>query len=254
MRSSALSSRRMHEHSPEPICLGEVDSTNRYAARNLAELPDGQLILAERQTDGRGRLNRAWISHSPNNLYASLILKTFPDSTPPLINLSQYLALVVAEVLGSYSVEAKVKWPNDVLVDNKKIAGILGESVYRGSRFEGYILGIGMNLNMTLEDVEGIPQPATSLNLQIRRTVSRNHFLALLLEAFGSEYGRFLELGFPLIRERFLKSTPFLGREITIRSLSVPITGTAKDISRDGSLILITEYGEKTITLGDVEC
>ena len=244
----------MSDESAKILYLDTVDSTNRYSSRKIKELPDRQIVLAEKQTAGQGRLNRTWVSNWPDNLYMSLVLKEFPNVDPPLINLSQYMALKVAELLADYSVDAHVKWPNDVLVRGKKIAGVLGEAVYQGLRLQGYILGLGVNLNMNADDITSINQPATSLNLLIRRHVNRDRFLETLLTAFFQEYASFLLTGFPFIRHRFLEKTPFLGKEITIKSESIPVSGIAKDINRNGSLVLFTGEEDKTITLGDVEC
>ncbi len=235
--------------------LDEVDSTNLYALRNLDTLTDGQVILAEKQTHGRGRFQRGWVSHVPNNLYMSIVLKPCRElnKSTPLASLTQYMALVICDILLFYGVEAGLKWPNDVLVRGSKIAGLLGESSTVGKCLKGFVLGAGINLNMTQGEIKSIDQPAVSLNLLTGGPVNRDDFLKALLTQFFRGYGLFMETGFSLIKEKFSKRSTFLGKKITITSLNSQISGLAGGYSDDGSLLLITEEGEeKEITTGDV--
>ena len=118
--------------------FAELDSTNRYACGRLRELADGDVIQAGIQTAGRGRWERKWISDVPGNLCLSLVLKPVgPPAELPLAGLSQLLALSVCRVLETYGVPPALKWPNDIQVAGRKIAGILAETVVEGSEFLG---------------------------------------------------------------------------------------------------------------------
>ncbi len=235
--------------------LKKIDSTNRYAREKITALSDRQVILAERQTNGCGRLNRKWISNAPGNIYMSLVLKPYRDAVKAasLVNLTQYTALVICDVLTLYGVKASIKWPNDVLVDGMKIAGILSESVIRGEQLTGFILGIGINLNMSREELKEIDRPAASLNLITGKPIDRDLFLEQLLKTFFSGYENYLESGFSFIRKSFIEKNAFIGKHITVISLQNSFSGTAKDIDHEGALILATETGkEMHITLGDI--
>ncbi len=157
----------------------QIPSTNTYAMENLVSLPDRQVIIADKQTDGRGRFERKWVSDIIGNVYMSIVLKNIS-----LENLTPYMAQVICGVLESYGVNPVIKKPNDVMVDGKKIAGVLSQSSTRGDKPNGIVIGIGVNLNLTGSDLEKIDQPATSLNLLVGGPVNRDCFIEKLLDDF----------------------------------------------------------------------
>lgn len=237
------------------LYLPEVDSTNEYALRNLRFLADRQVIAAGIQTKGRGRLNRNWISDVPKNVYASIILKP-RDSwifgiTPA--NISQYMALCICELLESYQVCASLKWPNDILVERKKIAGILGQAFFNGSRMESFILGTGINLNLSEKDLMNINQPASALNLLTGRPINRNQFLGRLLNRFFNGYDEFVGQGFPSIIEAYEQRSLFLGELIKVLLPDGEVEGRAAGFEKNGCLIIERPGGGKAIiAAGDV--
>jgi BirA family biotin operon repressor/biotin-[acetyl-CoA-carboxylase] ligase len=229
-----------------------IDSTNSYALRNLQNISDKQVILAETQTRGHGRMSRSWISSSPQNIYMSIVLKPLPFSEH-LSNLTQYTSVVICEVMDSYGVDAEVKWPNDVLVHGRKIAGILGESIFQGECFQGYVLGAGINLNMNQHNTDIIDQPSTALNLLTGFMVNREDFLRALLDRFFLGYEAFLEKGFTKIKEIYTARSSILGKSVTLVSSGFKISGTAAGFLDDGTLVLVTNQGEKKVfSAGDV--
>ncbi len=234
----------------------ELDSTNLYALRNLDSLPDKQVIVAEIQTGGRGRFKRKWVSHIPDNLYMSLVLKPEDPEAwvrAPLPSLTQYMAVVICEVMLLYGADTSLKWPNDVMVKTSKIAGLLGESVIQGRRLKGYVLGAGINLNMTALDLEGIDKPAVSLNQISGAAVDREEFLSALLDEFFNGYDEFIEMGFCSIRDRYIEKCAFLGEKITVSTYDGQVIGDAAGFSDDGALLIINDNGEMVnITAGDV--
>ena len=153
------------------IYLEEIDSTNKFAKEHLSELKDRTTIYANVQSAGRGRLERKWVTNSGKNIYASIVLKPSKDLKDVYSNLTQYLSLVLSEVIeeytSPYNVYAKIKWPNDVRINGKKISGILAESAIEKGELKGIILGFGVNINCSKEDLEKIDQPATSLNIEL---------------------------------------------------------------------------------------
>ena len=114
----------------ELLYLKEIDSTNKYAKENLVHIKDRTVIYAGTQTAGRGRLNRKWASNEGDNLYATIVLKPSDEIKEVYSNLTQYLSVILAEVLEEYNVVPKIKWPNDVRINGKKISGILAECVF----------------------------------------------------------------------------------------------------------------------------
>lgn len=232
-----------------------MGSTNEYALQNLASFPDRHIIASEIQTSGQGRLDRKWISDIPGNLCITIVLK--PEcpsvSESPLASISQYMALCVCRLIEEMGINPSLKWPNDILVEGRKIAGILCGANITGERLAGFALGTGINLNMTEEDLLRIDQPATSLNLLTGSPVERDLFLSRLAERFFSGYDRFMELGFPSIVEPCQERSPYLGSRITVRLPGGEITGTALRFTETGCLVLETTEGEEqTITAGDV--
>ena len=135
------------------IQLEEVDSTNSYGKKHIDEFEDKTAIITKKQTSGRGRLNRSWVDLGEENLFLSIILKpseTFNEKYP---NLTQYLSVTLCKVIESYGIQTQIKWPNDVLIDGKKIAGILSETVMQGQKLKGIVLGVGVNLNSNQEKI-----------------------------------------------------------------------------------------------------
>lgn len=237
------------------IEFSELDSTNRYACGRLRELADGDVIQATVQTAGRGRMERKWISHLPGNLCVSLVLKPAhaPPAELPLANLSQLLALAVCRALEHYGVSASLKWPNDVLVNGRKIAGILAETVVSGSDFLGIILGLGVNLNLDSAALATIDQPAISLAVALDHPVDVKPFRDTLLDEFFGRYEMFLQAGFGLIRGEFLQRCHFVGQSIEVRGPAGACCGTAVDIAPDGALLLQEASGQtRQITIGEM--
>lgn len=236
------------------IEFAELDSTNRYACERLRELADGDVIQAGIQTAGRGRWQRKWISHVPGNLCLSLVLK--PTGAPaelPLASLSQLLALSTCQALETYGIQTTLKWPNDIQVAGRKIAGILAESVVAGQEFLGLVLGIGVNLNLDAATIATVDQPATALSLELGHAVSVPTFREVLLEIFFSRYDTFLAKHFPLIRSEYRERCNFLGRAITVRSPQTCVAGIARDITAAGELELELPDGQHChLTLGEI--
>lgn len=237
------------------IEFAELDSTNRHACAHLAELAHGDVIHAAIQTAGRGRMERRWISHMPGNLCLSIVLK--PDAARvaelPLANLSQLLALSLCRVLESAGATTTIKWPNDIQVRARKIAGILAETVVRGSEFLGLVLGVGVNLNLDTKALATIDQPATSLADELNRLVDVARFRDDLLAEFFTHYEGFLAGGFGMIRDKYLRRCSFLGQWVEIRHQVETLRGTARGITSHGELELVSPDGlVQTISIGEM--
>jgi BirA family biotin operon repressor/biotin-[acetyl-CoA-carboxylase] ligase len=233
----------------------ELDSTNNYA-RALAErgAPEGSIVIAEQQTQGRGRLGRRWVSPPYVNLYCSIILR--PTSRPahaPQITLTAAVALADA-IAGFSPVAPAIKWPNDILAGGKKLAGVLAEVVSSSHRVEFVILGIGVNLNFTLEAMPAeIRQGATSLSVLAGKSVSREDFLRRLIHDLDRCYGILEEKGFAGIAPLWDVRFALRGRCVRVEMTDRTMVGRALGIGMDGTLIIQSPDGERhRIFAGDV--
>jgi BirA family biotin operon repressor/biotin-[acetyl-CoA-carboxylase] ligase len=238
------------------IEFAELESTNRHACAHLRELADGDVIQAALQTAGHGRLQRRWISHVTGNLCLSLVLKP-RHATPaalPLVNLSQLLALSVCRALDAHGAPATIKWPNDVLVGRRKIAGLLAETVFQGAEgLVGMVLGLGVNLNLAIEMLDSIDQPATSLAVVTGKPVAVAVFRDAVLRDFFATCDEFLDSGFGMIRDDYLARCPFLGSAVEIRQGHAPLCGVAQGLTADGALELRLADGTlRRIDLGEM--
>lgn len=234
------------------ILLEQTDSTNAYAKENLSMLYDKTVIVAQHQTAGRGRLSRKWIDLGDGNLFLTFVLKPSDEFLPVYASLTQYLSVVLSKLLETYGVEPQIKWPNDVLINSKKISGILSEAVMRGKTFNGLVLGIGVNLNSDAEIFASIEKPATALNIEANMFIDKDEFTNKLCKMFFEDYETFLSKGFAFIREDYLKHANFLNKKLAIDICGKIIEGTAKDLTQNGELLLNCGGDEKVITIGDI--
>ncbi len=236
----------------ELIFLEEVGSTNAYVKQHMSELSDGTVVYTSHQTDGRGRLNRKWIDTGNENIYMTFCLKPSCDFMEVYSNLTQYLSVVLCKTLEKYGIEPKIKWPNDVLVNGKKIAGILSETSMQGTMFKGIALGIGVNLNTPKTLLDAIDKPATSLSVELKKEINRDEFLNSLVDEFFSGYDLFLKTGFSMIRDFYLNHASFLNTNINVNVLGNIESGCAVDITQEGALILEKNNIRNTLLIGDI--
>ena len=235
------------------VYLERVESTNLFAKSNLHDLADCTVIHAKEQTAGRGRMQRKWVNLGEGTLFMSFVLKPSDSFNEIYSNLTQYLSVVLCDLLDEFGVTAEIKWPNDVQVNGKKIAGILSETVMQGSEFKGLVLGIGVNLNAEKSAVQAIPDKAvTSLNLETGSYINLDDFRCRLTEKFFAEYKKFLNNGFSMIKEKYVRRACFLNREITVKVFNDDKKGVAKSITEKGELVLENNNKEFVLTIGDI--
>jgi len=233
-----------------------IDSTNSKAYQlALHGAEEGEVVVAESQEKGRGRLGRPWYSPPSLNLYLSIILRPkIPPHQASLLTLMAAVATAdaVQEISGLLPL---IKWPNDILLRGRKVAGLLNEIHSGMDRVHFVILGIGVNLNMDgkLFSKE-IRKVATSLKKEMGRAVSRKAFLQALLQKLEAWYEIFLKEGALPVLKAWRDRAQIKGRPVRVTSSGETLTGIAVDIDSDGNLILKTEDGEqKRIVTGDVE-
>jgi BirA family biotin operon repressor/biotin-[acetyl-CoA-carboxylase] ligase len=237
------------------VCLDEAGSTNLEAFR-LAEsgAVEGTVVLADRQTAGKGRLGRQWVSPGGVNLYLSVILRPVlpPYEAPQLTFLS---AVAVARTIEEQTgLKPAIKWPNDLLLDKRKVAGLLNEMSAETDRVAFVILGVGVNLNMTADQFPtDLRTPATSLALASGRPVPRVPFAVRLLTALDEEYARFRSSGFGPVRDEWARRCNAFGRQVSVQVGTQIIQGPFAGIDHDGALLLTLPDGRlERILSGDV--
>ena len=235
--------------------FAEIGSTNTYA-RRLAEhgARDGELVIADSQTEGRGRLGRHWVSPPNANLYLSFVLRPrLPPARAPQITLMAAVAL--AETLKFFlPVPPSIKWPNDIIVNGKKLAGILTEVNCGSESVEFVILGIGVNVNYPVDLMpEEIRQRATSVLVERQNKVSREDLLQRLIQDLDRCYGELEVNGFAPLAPRWEAYFGWRGQRVRIELLNQDVFGIAKGIDHDGALLLEDEHGKlQRVIAGDV--
>lgn len=224
-----------------------IDSTNERALElAAAEEPEGSLVLAEEQTAGRGRRERSWCSTPYAGIYASLILR--PAIAAPRAPLLTFMAAVaVADALNEVAgLRARIKWPNDVLVGGRKIAGVLGEMRGSAPEVREMVVGIGINVNQTEADFPpALASIATSVRVERGAPQDRAVVLASVLEGFERRYARLLRDGSAtLLREWETLSSMPVGSAIAVGGPAGRLDGEFAGIDEDGSLVVRTRDGE----------
>jgi BirA family biotin operon repressor/biotin-[acetyl-CoA-carboxylase] ligase len=239
----------------EIVYFEETDSTN-VRAHDLGEkgAVEGTVVVADRQTAGKGRMGRHWASPGGVNLYVSVLLRPniLPVEAPQLTFLSALATARAVEEVGGMS--AAVKWPNDVLLGGKKVAGLLNEMSAETEGIHFVVLGIGVNLNMRDDQFPSeLRYPATSVALETGKPVSRAAFARALFRHLDSLYELYLEKGFTPVIRAWEALFELLGREVEVDSQDRVLSGRVEGLDEDGALLLRLDSGARErILAGDV--
>lgn len=169
------------------ISFEKLDSTNKYAKENIETLADKTIIIADCQTNGYGQFQRAWVDAGGENVYMTFVLKP-QVLLQEHVNLTNYLAQVLCNQFAELGLAPVIKPPNDVLINGKKVCGILAESITKGDKLKGIALGVGVNLNSKVENLQKIDQPATSISFELGREINKQEFIDNLIESFFKNY------------------------------------------------------------------
>ncbi|EPL07606.1 bifunctional biotin--[acetyl-CoA-carboxylase] ligase/biotin operon repressor BirA [Pseudomonas sp. CF161] len=233
------------------LVYDSIDSTNAQALRLIERgQPSPFLVLAERQTAGRGRRGRKWVSPFAENLYYSLVLR-IEGGMRQLEGLSLVVGLAVMQTLRELGVSsAGLKWPNDVLVGQKKIAGILLELVGDPADVCHVVLGVGINANMRSADE--VDQEWTSVRLETGKTVDRNELAACLSLVLKSYLDRHQMSGFSAIQEEWEQNHLWQGRPVSLIAGVNKIDGVVAGIDRQGALRLMVDGAERVYSGGEL--
>lgn len=236
----------------------EVTSTNiiaKYMAQSGA--PEGTIVMSKFQKAGRGRMKRQWSCPPGQGILMSMVLRpTIRMQYVPQLTLLS--AVVVAETIRKVSgCGAGIKWPNDIVINGKKVCGILAESSFSNKIPEYVIIGLGLNVNLDRDQLHpGCQETSTSLKLELGQRVSRLSLIKQFICIWEEHYQGFLQDGHAYLRTKWIENNVTLGRNVCINKEQGPIYGMAVDISEKGGLIVrmsdgsVEEFLAEDLSLG----
>ncbi len=242
---------RLSNYLQTGIFLDSIDSTNRYAKLQSKDY-ESLLVVADEQIAGRGRLGRVWQSPKGEGLWFSLLLRPdLPSYAAAMLTQVAALAMHRA-IMEVTAIATEIKWPNDIVIADKKICGILTEMTTEISALENVVVGIGVNVNQT-DFPEDLKDIATSLSLVLGKEVSRLAILSNFLANFESLYKNFLEqqnLGFIVSALNTVSSV--VGNDIWIIEKDEKIAAKALEINQNGELIALVDGEERKLYYGEI--
>lgn len=243
--------------------LDIVDSTNTYAKRLAQEgCPEGTVVVAERQTGGKGRLGRTWESIGNSNIYMSIVLK--PSMAPEQVQIITLAAAVavIRAIKSTTGIKAGIKWPNDVILDGKKVCGILTEMSSEMDRINFVVVGIGINVNQDEKDFpEELKVKATSLKAFINKTkqqetrpyFKRSDIIKEVIYEMEQQYEKINNSRVSEIIEEWKRHSVTIGKEVKVISRNIEYVGIAEGVTEDGRLVVKCNDGvRKEILSGEV--
>ena len=230
-----------------------IDSTQNLAI-SLASKPDshGTVVIAEQQTSGRGRQDRKWLSPR-GGIWLSVVLR--PSIPTAKITLLPFVTgLAVYDTIKTTGLDARLKWPNDVIISDKKVAGILLDISAQADQVNYAVIGVGINTNV---DSSAIPArldgiKITSISGELGHTVNRLDLTRSLLENIERYYVEMEQQGVGTILQEWKKRSDILGRKVTVVQNNKMIQGVAADVNYDGSLLVQTDHGVINVVSGDI--
>ena len=233
----------------------ETTSTNDVIEKLARDgVKEGVVVFAESQTRGRGRLGRKWTSPAKRGLWFSVLLR--PDLRPQettRLNVASATALRRA-IESQTGLKPEIKWPNDILIQGKKVAGILTELSGELDHVKYVVLGIGVDVNLSQGDFPAeLRKLATSLKAELGKPVSRPELAVVILRELDLDYARITSGQFAAVADEWEEHGTTIGQEVTIRTGDRRIRGRAESLGEDGELLLRTEHGHlERIIGGDV--
>lgn len=236
-------------------CFRQIDSTNETAKKAaLAGAQDGTVIVAEQQKHGKGRLGRDWSSPPNQGLWFSIILRP-PIKPTEAAQLTFVSAVAVCKALRSLTgLPVMIKWPNDLLFENKKVCGILTELSARMDNINFLVVGIGVNINQQEKDFpDEIKETASSLAIASGRVWQRTEVLNKILQEYENQYQNYLDVGFGNTLQLWRGLNTTLGKEVVVTTKEECYTGIAEEINESGCLLVRRNSGEtEVLWAGDV--
>ncbi|MCD9021162.1 biotin--[acetyl-CoA-carboxylase] ligase [Cohnella silvisoli] len=236
--------------------LLDVVASTQDELRRLAEegASEGTLVIAEQQTSGRGRMGRSWVSPAGKGVWMSLLLRP-PVPLPLTPQLTLLAAVALSRAISRVvPVTIGIKWPNDLLVNGKKISGILLESAAEDERLRYVVVGMGISVNLDAEDYpEELLPKAVSLKMASGEAVNRSDLIAIILEEFERLYGLYLEQGFAPIRSLWEAHAVTLNNQTTLNTPQGPVHGVPRGLDDMGGLkVELADGSYRTVYSGEV--
>lgn len=255
MTERAFEAWNLHALYGAPVfLLKKSPSTHAEMRSLLGKIPPGTLIVADEQTEGRGRHERKWKSPAGKNLYFNLLL---PIKTVKIAEASQVMqiaALAMADLFRAMGAgKVNVKWPNDLMSEGQKLCGVISEILPANGAFV-MSLGIGLNVNVSAEDLAGVGRPATSLSILLGRELDRERLMQKIVDALGRALELFEERGMEPWLEAWRRMDQFIGARARIVEGDTFVNGMVLGVNDDGSLAFQRDDGEVLeIHSGDLE-
>lgn len=229
------------------VYYSKIDSTNKKAKELATDgFEEGTIVISEEQSLGRGRLGRVWYSPKGKGIWVSIILKPdIPTMMAPRITLIG--AAAVHSALEEFGIKSEIKWPNDIILNNKKVCGILTEMSGEMEKLNYIVMGIGINVNTEENELENeLNKIATSLKIECKKEICRKQLLCSLLNHFEDFYDAFKEYGtLENVINICKKNSILIGKEVKIISYGKEVAAKVIDIEDDGELIV--KYDDGTV-------
>lgn len=236
----------------EVIYFEVVDSTNQEVKRTAQNYSHGTVVIAEQQTAGKGRLGRVWSSPNSTGLWFSILLK--PDIAPNQIaNITLACGLGVCKAIRQFTgLNTLIKWPNDIIIGNKKICGILTEMTAEADRINYAVAGIGINVNTTEFDDE-IKHKATSLCIECGTVINRAELFKEIMQSLEEEFDSYFSNPDGAISDEYTSLCATLGREVIVTRGNTVFSGKAVAIANTGDLVVELANGTRVnVSSGEV--
>ena len=238
------------------VSFTETESTNQTALElGRQSAPEGTIVVADRQSRGRGRLGRTWLAPGGTGILVSVLLRPITLSPRHTAWLTLMAAVSVTKLIMRHAdIEARIKWPNDVLVGDQKICGILTEMVAEQDRIEYAVVGIGLNVNQSRSQFAAQIRPsAASLKTVTGKQFNRARLLRGLLEILEHDYYRLISDGVEDTRQQWMRHSATVGRDVVCRWNDTVVEGKAVGLADDGALMVRQSDGsEIAVVRGDV--
>lgn len=236
------------------IHFDELNSTNTYAKSIASDLyKEGHIVITEKQLSGRGRLGRQWVSQNNKGIWMSIILKP-QINIADISKITQVAAAAINLGLSAHGVKTEIKWPNDIIINNKKICGILVEmnseknintNTSEDSKINYVVVGIGINVNNDIEDFpEELRETATSIKIETNKEFKRNILVAEVLNNFEKLYIALNNNDFSKSLDICRKNSYVIGKEINLIKNQEVKEATALNINDDGELVVMYKGGK----------
>ena len=227
-----------------------IDSTNFYAkklAKNGVE--EGTIVVSEIQNNGRGRKNRSWFSPKGGLWFSVILYPNIPPQKAMLVTMASSVA-VAQGIIETTGLTPMIKWPNDLLIDNKKVCGILTELDAEMDKINYSIVGIGINVNNEIDD--NLKDTATSLSKQTKANISRVKLLRSIINNFDKNYSKLIDKDYNSIRKNWFSCSNIIGKRVQITDEKSVVDGIVTDVDDNGCLIVNTSKETVRVVSGDL--